>query len=582
MGIGAALLMIATAGTVVAAEGEDGKLAEHYRRYMEEVFRTQPMTATRWGDHRFDDRLDDLSPETRAANVERDRRWLKELPGLVDPKALSPDGRIDLAIWKSSLERDVWLAENFSPYAEDPRLYVGLMTESIYLPLSQSTVPKEEALRAILVRMDQVPKVVEQAKAALKNPPKVFAEIGLSQAQGAVGFFEEELFLLAGLPKGEGELGKKAKICADAVRDYAKFLESEVLPRANGEWRIGAERFRKKLDYELDAGIGADEVYQLAKGEADEVIHEMFVVARQLWSRCYPGRTIPPDDPEGRVETIRLVLEATSKEHGTPEALVEDAKATVDAIREFIREGKILALPEPDRCAIIEMPEFQRGNSVAYLNPAPPLDTKARSEYAISPPPASWTPRRVESFLEEYNRAMLKVLTIHEAYPGHYVQLEYSNRNPSVIRRTLYSGVFAEGWAVYTERMMLDQGFGDGDLALRLNQLKFYLRAIVNSILDHEMHCKGMTDEQAMDLLMNRAFQSEGEAAGKVIRAKLSSCQLSTYYVGRTAFQRLRRQVQREQGDRFDLKSFHEEALSHGTIPVKFLPELVRKGLKTE
>lgn len=580
MGIGAALLMIATAGTVVAAEGEDAKLAEHFRRYTEEVFRTQPMTATRWGDHRFDDRLDDLSPEARAANLARDRRWLGELPGLVNSQALSRDGQIDLEIWKASLGRDVWLAENFDPYADDPRLYVGLMTESIYLPLSQSTVPKEEALRAVLKRMDQVPRVVEQAKAAIKNPPKVFAEIGLSQAKGAVAFFEEELFLLTGHPKGEGELGAKAKLCADAARDYVKFLESEVLPRADGEWRIGQERFRKKLDYELDAGIGADEVYQLAKAEADEVTHEMFVIARQLWSRCYPGRTIPPDDPQGRAEIIRLVLQATSKDHGTPEALIGDAKATVDAIRVFIRDNKILALPEPDRCAIIEMPEFQRGNSVAYLNPAPPLDIQARSEYAISPPPSSWTLRRVESFLEEYNRAMLKVLTIHEAYPGHYVQLEYSNRNPSVIRRALSSGVFAEGWAVYTERMMLDQGFGDGDLALRLNQLKFYLRAIVNSILDYEMHCRGMTDEQAMDLLMNRAFQAEGEAAGKVIRAKLTSCQLSTYYVGRTAFHRLRQQVQRELGDRFDLKRFHEEALSHGTLPVKFLPELVRRGLK--
>jgi uncharacterized protein (DUF885 family) len=175
---------------------------------------------------------------------------------------------------------------------------------------------------------------------------------------------------------------------------------------------------------------------------------------------------------------------------------------------------------------------------------------------------------------------MLQILTIHEGYPGHYVQLEYSNRNSSSIRRVLYSGVFAEGWAVYTEQMMLDQGFGDGDLALRLNQLKFYLRAVANVILDRKMHCDNMTDEEAQKFLVDRVFQSQGEAIGKIIRAKQSSCQLSTYFVGRTAFYRLRQQIEREMGDQFDLGRFHEAVLDNGTLPVKYLPELVHERLK--
>ena len=197
---------------------------------------------------------------------------------------------------------------------------------------------------------------------------------------------------------------------------------------------------------------------------------------------------------------------------------------------------------------MIEMPEFQRGNSTAYLNPAPPLDTRANSVYAISPPPKEWDDRRVTTYLQEYNKAMLKILTIHEAYPGHYVQLEYGNRHPSLIRHVLYSGVFAEGWAVYTEQMMLDQGYGNGDMALRMNQLKFYLRAVINAILDHKMHCNNMTDDEALKLLMEGGFQTEGEAVAKVVRAKQSSCQLSTYFVGRTAFYRLRQQVSRTGG----------------------------------
>ena len=185
----------------------------------------------------------------------------------------------------------------------------------------------------------------------------------------------------------------------------------------------------------------------------------------------------------------------------------------------------------------------------------------------------------MESFLQEYNRHMLQILTIHEAYPGHYVQLEYSNRSPSPVRRILKSGVFIEGWAVYTEQMMLDQGYGNRDLALRLTQLKFYLRAVANAILDHRMHCTDMTDNEAMDLLSRRAFQSEGEARLKIVRAKQSSVQLSTYFAGRMAVYRMRQEFQRDLGNSFELGRYHEALLDHGSLPVKYLPELVRRRL---
>jgi uncharacterized protein (DUF885 family) len=225
------------------------------------------------------------------------------------------------------------------------------------------------------------------------------------------------------------------------------------------------------------------------------------------------------------------------------------------------------------------MPEFQRGNSTAYLNPAPPLDPKAVSFYAISPPPKDWSPEKSATLLEEYNNYMLKILTIHEAYPGHYVQLEYSNRHPSRIRRVLQSGVFIEGWAVYTEQMMLDQGFGDGDPALRLHQLKFYLRAVVNAIIDHRMHCENVSDDEVLKLLIEGAYQSEAEARLKVIRAKQSSCQLSTYFAGRTAHYRLRQSMQEALGPSFRLDQYHEAVMSQGSIPVRLLPDLVRQKL---
>jgi len=306
----------------------------------------------------------------------------------------------------------------------------------------------------------------------------------------------------------------------------------------------------------------------------------MYVVARQLWSHYFPNKPLPPEDFDGKREIIQKVIEAVNQEHGKPEELVQDARATVDRIKKFITQKDILRLPEPDHCQVIEMPKFQRGNSLAYLNPAPPLEPDAPSLYAISPPAEDWDPTRVKSLLEEYNGHMLQILTIHEGYPGHYVQLEYANRTKSLIRRVLGSGVFAEGWAVYTEKTMLDQGYGDGSLQLRLMQLKFYLRAVANAIFDHNLHCTQMNDEEAMNFLVKEAFQSEEEARQKVIRAKQTSVQLSTYFVGRMAFYRLRQQIERETGDKFDLGRFHEAVLDHGSIPVKYLPEVVRTRLK--
>jgi uncharacterized protein (DUF885 family) len=253
--------------------------------------------------------------------------------------------------------------------------------------------------------------------------------------------------------------------------------------------------------------------------------------------------------------------------------------ARVARLKEFIRDNHILQLPDPDPCQVVVMPEFKRGNSTAYMEAPPPLDPKATGHLAVSPPPADWDAARINSYLEEYNDHMLDVLTIHEGYPGHAVQLQYANENPSLIRRVLGSGAYIEGWAVYTEQMMVDQGYGGGEIALRLNQLKFYLRAVANTILDHKMHCDQMSDEQALDFLTNECFQGDGEARLKIIRSKQSSCQLSTYFAGRMGHYRLRQKIEREMGDKFTLAAYHEAVLKPGAVPLKYLPEIVESEL---
>lgn len=572
-------LFAGLASPLSAAEKMEERLSAFFKAYLEEAFRRRPVEATRLGDHRFDHLLDDISAQARAGWTEHYRQTLAELPKQVDYAKLPRSAQIDYEIFKHHLTTELWLAENTRPFENDPRIYNNYLSDSAYLLLTQSTQPKAANLRNCVARMALFPKILTAAKENLRHPPRVILETAIRQTRGALAFYEHGIYEAAGENPRLSELRPAAERVLPLLKEHLKYLEG-LLPQATGEWRLGKDKFYRKLDLELNANLSADEVLKEAEAEFARVEREMYVIARQLWSSTQKGKPLPPDDAKGRAETIRLVLDRLNQDHGKPENLVRDARATVAGIKKFIADHDILRLPEPDQCKVIEMPEFHRGNSLAYLNPAPPLDRKASSYYAVSPPLPGWDARRIETLLQEYNRRMLQVLTIHEAYPGHYVQLEYSNRHPSLIRRVLFSGVFAEGWAVYTEQMMLDQGYGNGDTALRLNQLKWYLRSVANAILDHKMHCTNLSDEEALTLLTQRAFQSEGEAVAKIVRAKQSSCQLSTYFVGRMAFYRLRQQIQREMGDKFQLGRYHEAVLNHGTLPVKYLPELVRERLK--
>ncbi len=563
-----------------AATAADERLAAFFRDHLDRSFRLRPLEASSLGDHRFDALLDDISPGARAAWVAEWRERLVALEREFSGADLSVDGRIDFEILRDDLVRSLWLAENERPYEQDARVYGGYTTDAVFSLLTQSTLPKEENVRNAIARMKEVPRIVDAARESLADPVPTMLDTAIAQNRGSIAFYTKDLFALVGESPQLPALREAAKPVVAALERHQEYLEKELKPRARGDWRLGREKFSRKLELVLDMGWDAERVVAEARAEFDRVHRDLVAVSRQLWHRHYPGRPLPPEDDAGRRELVRLVIDAVNRDHGAPETLVGDIRETVAGLKDFIRAADIVGLPDPDRCRILEMPEFRRGNSAAYLENALPLDPEGPSTYAISPPPAAWDERRRESFLEEYNRQMLRILTIHEAYPGHYVQLEWSNRCPSLVRRVLQSGTFIEGWAVYTEQMMLDQGYGGGDPALRLMQLKFYLRAVCNALLDHGMHCEEWSDEKALAFLVNDAFQTEGEARPKIVRAKQSSVQLSTYFAGRTAHHRLRQEIQREQGESFDLGRYHEAVLSCGSVPVKHLPVLVRERMK--
>jgi uncharacterized protein (DUF885 family) len=578
--ITAMVLTLSLAGAVdTQAQTPDEKLDIFFRKYLEEYFRLRPLEATRLGDHRYDSLIENLTPQSRAVWQEQTRKAATDLPRMVPYAQLSRPAQIDYEILEHHLNCALWLADNTHPYEEDPRIYNDYISDSVYLLLTRSTLPQETNIAHAIARMALIPRVIAAARANLHNPPRTVTETAIQQNRGAIDFYESGIYQYAGKTRQTAALKAAAVRAVSELKGYQKFLEEDLLPRANGEWRLGADKFARKFELELDAGVTADQILGDAEAELPRVQGEMFVIARQLWSKYYFKQSLPPDDPVGRRATIQLVLDAIGKEHGQPGTLARDMQERVARLKEFIKASRFVALPEPDRTEVVVMPEFRRGNSTAYMNPPPPLDTNAVGHLAISPPAADWDAQRTESFLEEYNDHMLDVLTIHEGYPGHAVQLAYGNQNRSLIRRVLSSSAYVEGWAVYTEKAMVDQGYGGGDLALRLSQLKFYLRTVANAILDHKMQCGTMTDDQALQFLTQDCFQSDSEARLKITRAKQSSCQLSTYFVGRMAFYRLRQQVEREMGAKFSLSDYHHAVLIQGAVPVKSLSELVRKTL---
>jgi uncharacterized protein (DUF885 family) len=575
-----ALTIVAATNAAFGATTQNTKLESVFRRYLDERFAMHPTDATAYGDHRFDDKMDDLSPAALKKSLQHLKDTRAKLRKEIDRSKLPREEQINFDIFEHELQTAIWLRENTNPFAQNPRLYNEYISDSVFLLFTQSRLPKETNVANAIARMKHIPEVIAAAKQNLQHPPKAVLETAARQNLGSIGFYESDIFEFVGETAQLAALKAECARIVPVLKQYQSFLTNDLMPKATGDWRIGKRKFNKKLELVLDAGVSAGDVLRDAEAEFTRVHADMYVIARQLWSRYFTNEPMLPADAAGKRATIARVLGAVAKEHGEPNQLVSDARTTVARIKDFIRKRDILKLPEPDRCQIIEMPEFQRGNSVAYMNGAPALDPDAPSMYAISPPAKDWDAKRTQSLLEEYNRHMLQILTIHEAYPGHYVQLEYSARVPSLIRRVLGSGVYVEGWAVYTEQMMLDQGYGERDLALRLTQLKFYLRAVCNAILDHKLHCSNMSDDEAMKLMVEGAFQAEQEARLKLVRAKQTSVQLSTYFTGRMAMVRLRDQVQRELGNKFNLGRYHEAVLKQGSVPVKYLPELVPASLR--
>ena len=567
------------ATTTVDAQGEaDQAFAALADRALATWFEQSPISATRTGEHRHDARIDDLSAEGRQRAVDANRALLAELDG-IDASQLSRENQVDALLLRNRLEATIWNVETLQSWAWDPLLYNGLAGGAIYNLMAREFAPLPERLASATARMEALPTLFAQMRENLDpaRVPKVHADTVARQNRGLLSLVDQFITPHADSLDGEARSRLDAAVAGlrAAVEEHQAWIDGTLVPNAAGDFRIGAELFDQKLRYSLNASLSREEIRQRAEADIARVRSEMYAIAQNVLKDRDGAPALPatPDDAQQQA-AIEAALELAYAERPARDQVFDFARQTLDVATAFTREHDLVTVPDaPVR--IIEMPEFQRGVAVAYCDSPGPLDKGLETYYAISPIPDEWSDAQATSFLREYNDRMIHLLSIHEGVPGHYLEGAHSVGHPSTLRAVLRSGPFAEGWAVYTEEVMAQAGYLDHDPLFRLVQLKFYLRSVANAILDIGVHVDGWEREQAMELMVRTTFQQESEAAGKWIRAQVSSAQLPTYFVGAQEHFDMRRAVEEKRGDAFDLKAYHDEVLSKGAPPVRFVRQLI-------
>lgn len=556
----------------------DAQFAELSKKALDTWMQLSPVSATQIGDHRYDAELDDLSAAGQQKGLEASKALLAELDS-IDTGKLGRENQVDAAILRNQLQSDIWSNETLQSWQWDPQVYTGLAGSAIYGLMAREFAPLPERLKSATARIEKIPQIFAAARANLDpaRVPKIHAETVAKQNRGILSLVETFIVPNIGQLEAADQERLKTAIATltTAVEEQQAWLDKTLVPNARGDFRIGAEKYDQKLKFSLNSSLSRAEIGERARAELTRVRKDMYGIA-QVVLKDKPGAPEMPANPtdEQQQKAIEAALELAYAEKPARDKVVDHAKAALAQSTEFVRTHDLMTLPDAP-VDIILMPEFQRGVAVAYCDSPGPLDKNLKTFYAVSPIPDDWSDKQVDSFLREYNSRMIHLLSIHEGTPGHYLEGWHSGKFPSTLRAVLRSGLFAEGWAVYTERMMQEQGYLDSDPLFHLVQLKFYLRTIANAILDQGVHVDNWSREQAMQLMTHDAFQQESEAAGKWVRAQLTSAQLPTYFVGAQEHFDTRKAVQDKLGADFKLKAYHDQILSYGAPPVRFARQLM-------
>lgn len=549
----------------------DDALAAFMARFLDDYFKLQPVAATQAGDHRFDGTWPDLSKEGEAAWRAFAAARLAELDAFKDDE-LSLQSRIDKDIVRTQLQLAIFSVDELKEAESSPLVYTAMIGEGLDPLLNREFSTPEARLGSVLGRLRGIPKLVEIAKARLASPALVHTETAITQNKGLVDLTGKEILAsFKKAPSLEADLTDAAKKAAAALQDFQSFLEKDLKPRSKGDFRIGRARFEKKLRFYLDDQVDIDALAKSARAMLEKTRDEMVDTAKELWPELMKNKKLPAlATPKDKKALVKAVLDELAKDRPTNATIVKEAEEGLKAATDFVKKHDLVRVPD-EPCRVIEMPEYRRGVAVAYCDSSGPLEEKQETFYAISPTPKDWDAKRAESFYREYNRSMLHDLTIHEAMPGHFLQLMHNNQFKSKVRAVFGNGPFIEGWAVYTEWLMAKYGFGGPKV--RIQRQKMMLRASANAVLDHGIHAGTMDEKEALALMKEEAFQEDGEAVGKWRRARLTSAQLTTYFYGFSEMMKLREKYDKAPG--FKERAYHDQLLSFGSPPMRHIAAIL-------
>src|SRR5947208_826676 len=554
------------------ATPQDDAFEKIARDYIEQYLQSNPEDATELGDHRFDSQLTDYSPDARAKDLATKKESRDKL-NAIDGSQLTGPNNIDFRILKENIDYQIFRAEELKEADWNPLVYMQSLANSLYLLVARDFAPAEKRIPNLRQRMEGIPRVIAQAKANLQHPPRVHTETAIEQTQGAINLVREGLSpVLDRAPQMKKELTPLQEKTAAALEDYKKWLQNDLLPRSDGDFRLGADKFRKKLRFALASDLSMEEIMRRAQADLAQTQKAIYETALPLYKKYFPnaGKATLED----KKKVTAAVLDKLAEQHPDDNTIVSYAQKIVREATDFTKQHDVVTVPEKP-LEVIVMPEFKRGQGIAYCDSPGPLEHNGKTFFAVEPTPKDWSAQRKESFFREYNNYMCRDLTVHEAMPGHYLQLAHANefRAPTLVRAVFRSGTFIEGWAVYCEQMMAELGYGGPEV--KMQQLKMRLRAICNAIIDQGIHAKNMSEKEAMDLMMEEGFQQEGEAVAKWKRARLSSAQLSTYFVGVAEHLDLRDRAKARDGTAFNLKNYNDAVISFGSPPAKYVRELM-------
>jgi uncharacterized protein (DUF885 family) len=493
----------------------------------------------------------------------------------IAPDALDAATRTDRAVLEIQLQGEIWYLTKFRDWEWNPSLYN--VAEPFALLSATEYAPLEVRLRAVLARLANVPAYYAAAKSSIKNPTREHTELAIKQNSGALEVFGPELggqIARASLTHGERALfTKRIAAARAAITDYISWLKAEDQALAGGtprSFRIGLDLYEPKFSYDIASGSTASALYERAQQEKERLLTRMDLLADELWPKYFPDAPRPDD----RLDKIGTLIDKMSEQHIARTDLFKEVSRTIPELEQWVTVHNLVKLDTAKPLQVRITPKYKQGVAGASVDAPGPYDADARTYFNVTPLD-DLSPERAESSLREYNLWMLPILVIHEAVPGHYVQLEYANRSPSLIKSLFGNGAMIEGWAVYGERMMLESGYGEDSAEEWLIYSKWNLRSVSNTILDYSVHVLGMSEADAKRFLSHEAFQSDEEVREKWRRVTLTSVQLTSYFAGYSAIYDFRERLKKQHPGQFDLKRFHEQFLSYGSAPVRVIEEMM-------